>query len=580
MAPKAKRSTVASRRRANDRNLARREAVKLLNGLALEVGLKAVKVKAAAPAVETLARLLEPRCQDDGRPERLRSAVASYLASGGAFSTPVLLTPALGTLAQGPEQPDVDGDVPPPILRHKLFERGFQLNSKAFMLMSNSRLFTEGTWPAFLAWVRDKRRSLGARRWAACLEESQHAAPPPGTTTARLRVFHAHAYLWWTDGQGLRRRNTNDLVFEGARPRVDVCTCHATKGRALRLAAAHGLWYVAVMKSGTAFAETNFVAWRDYVPRAEWLRSLWEAHKPTDAMYANYSAQLRSGHANRKRDLTELEADEKRRAVRDHVAKELARLNAAGVFQPLRPFPEADEFVKAFEDLKRCRRPILAVVGGTNLGKSVLAADVLRRVGEVLGLPEFSEVTVEDDDFLDLTDFDLRYHCGVLLDGIGDAAVLKKNREVLQGRPKACRAGRSPTMRFSTLYTLCRRAVVVTFDLSANNLHMLRTDHWLSNRKNVIQLHLTSPAWQAAATTPAPGPSCPRDEMASWTVAGVVAFAKAQDLAGPSAGLFSSGVNGADLLTLDERTLVDDVRLTPWGARKVLRARDAYLSGK
>ena len=68
--------------------------------------------------------------------------------------------------------------------------------------------------------------------------------------------------------------------------------------------------------------------------------------------------------------------------------------------------------------------------------------------------------------------------------------------------------------------------------------------------------------------------------MASWTVAGVVAFAKAQDLAGPSAGLFSSGVNGADLLTLDERTLVDDVRLTPWGARKVLRARDAYLSGK
>ncbi len=48
MAPKAKRSTVASRRRANDRNLARREAVKLLNGLALEVGLKAVKVKAAA----------------------------------------------------------------------------------------------------------------------------------------------------------------------------------------------------------------------------------------------------------------------------------------------------------------------------------------------------------------------------------------------------------------------------------------------------------------------------------------------------------------------------------------------------
>ncbi len=34
----------------------------------------------------------------------------------------------------------------------------------------------------------------------------------------RRRVFHTHAYLWWTDGLGLRRRNTDDLVFKGVRP--------------------------------------------------------------------------------------------------------------------------------------------------------------------------------------------------------------------------------------------------------------------------------------------------------------------------------------------------------------------------
>ena len=49
--------------------------------------------------------------------------------------------------------------------------------------------------------------------------------------------------LWWTDGVGFQRKNTDDLVFDGVRPRVDVCTCQATKGRPLRLAAAQGLWY-------------------------------------------------------------------------------------------------------------------------------------------------------------------------------------------------------------------------------------------------------------------------------------------------------------------------------------------------
>ena len=35
--------------------------------------------------------------------------------------------------------------------------------------------------------------------------------------------------------------------------------------------------------------------------------------------------------------------------------------------------------------------------------------------------------------------------------------------------------------------------VVATFDLSASNLHLFKTDHWLSDPRNVIQLHLTSP---------------------------------------------------------------------------------------
>ena len=48
-------------------------------------------------------------------------------------------------------------------------------------------------------------------------------------------------------------------------------------------------------------------------------------------------------------------------------------------------------------------------------------------------------------------------------------------------------------MMYSYAYTLCRRAAVVTMDLSAKNVHLLDTDHWLSNPKNIITLRLTEP---------------------------------------------------------------------------------------
>ena len=189
-------------------------------------------------------------------------------------------------------------------------------------------------------------------------------------------------------------------------------------------------------------------------------------------------------------------------------------------------------------------------------------------------------MTVKDDSFLDFADLDVQRHAGVLLDGMGDALVLKQNREVFQGRPKMCKANRSPTMRFSTPYTLCKRAVVVTFDLSAANLHLFASDHWLSDSKNVTLLRLTAPAWETGAPLGAVVAASPTELMKTWTVDNVVAFAHARDLAGPAAALFSNAVNGLDLLALDLDTLVNDARLTPFAAREILSARGAFLWGK
>ena len=116
-------------------------------------------------------------------------------------------------------------------------------------------------------------------------------------------------------------------------------------------------------------------------------------------------------------------------------------------------------------------------------------------IGGALGLTKYLEITVEDSVTLDLSEYNLEEHVGVVLDGVGDVKTLWVNREALQGRPKATKAGKSATGMYSYPYTFASRAVIATFDLSAKNLHLFETDHWLSQRKNVIVLRLTSPAY-------------------------------------------------------------------------------------
>ena len=85
------------------------------------------------------------------------------------------------------------------------------------------------------------------------------------------------------------------------------------------------------------------------------------------------------------------------------------------------------EFIACHDGAARFRRPILAIVGGTRLGKSMLAVDILKRIAGCLNLPSFLEITVEDSEQMDLADFDRGQHAGVILDGVGDAYFLKRN---------------------------------------------------------------------------------------------------------------------------------------------------------
>ena len=463
-----------------------------MNALAVEAfaGQAAVEPKTAtATQVEGLVKLLERRLHSNAELTQLQAATRTWSDNGGKLSSDVV---------------EEDIGSAPYVLRHRVLRPSFKLKSKAFMLTYNSEAFSVESWGRFKDFVVGLATRFGARAWAACLEKSLRSATP--------NVHHCHAYLLWTDGVGIEIRNLDLFFFEQVRPRVDVCVARMAT-TSPHTAALHGLWYVSVFKEGTVMSETNYKPGERYKPKATWLQALFEDRKMCLDDYLSMSATwFPVGHASRKRDAEEAFRDQKTRRAHKHVKDEMRALQAAQAWREPRSFPEVDSFVTFFDATPRWRRPALLIVGPTHVGKSLLAGSVLTRVGGMLGLSDssFLEVTVEEDGALDFADFDIDRHSGVLLDGVADVAVLKRHRETLQGRPKIVKGARSPTMKHSYEFSLARRAVIITMDLSASSLGLLETDHWLSDRRNLLILRLLEPAWEGA---PRVAPALPQGHL-------------------------------------------------------------------
>jgi len=362
--------------------------------------------------------------------------------------------------------------------RHKVLKANFRLDSKAFMLTYNSRAFDLQTWGAFKSFTETTAMSLRATGWSACLEEAG-------------KKYHMHAYYFWNNGEGVKLRNIDKLIFRTVHPRVD--RCNVSHPPLFKKAAEHGMWYVYVKKLGTIYSDSNYKPWQSYVPDASWLVSLWTARKMTHEQYEELSSTFRSGHASRMRDLESVRHTERALAVRKHLLHEKKDLEKIKL-NDFRTYPEIEEFVSYFMRPSR-RRPILAIIGPTGTGKSELAASTLRRICKILSVSDFVEVTVGDNGSLDLSDFNIEMHGGILLDGVGDAQMLADHRETLQGRAKEDRGGKSSTMMYAYSFTLARRAVVATMDNAASNLTFFGNHHWLSDQKNVIALRWTAAAW-------------------------------------------------------------------------------------
>ena len=88
---------------------------------------------------------------------------------------------------------------------------------------------------------------------------------------------------------------------------------------------------------------------------------------------------------------------------------------------------------------------------------------------------------------------------------------------------------------------------------------------------------------------PPPGTAPQQDEppeesraeaILTWTVAHVKTFLSARDLRGLAEVCYSNGVNGMDLAGFAPETLGEELRLTPFQVKKLLKARDAFLAGE
>ena len=135
-------------------------------------------------------------------------------------------------------------------------------------------------------------------------------------------------------------------------------------------------------------------------------------------------------------------------------------------------------------------------------------------------------------------------------------------------------------MVFAVPYTLARRAVVATFDLTAANLHLLKTNHWLTESPNVCVVRISAPAWAAGDPSSVITPS-PTSTVAAWTTDEVAMFFAQQDADGLGNALRGNSVNGSDLLAFTSwMDLHQELHMTPFAAKKILRLRDAFLKGE
>ena len=466
-------------------------------------------------------------------------------------------------------------------------QKYFRIQATAVLLTYNS--FADlAVWERFKTFVTANRKRWKVLYYCATME------------LCLSKKRHIHLML-----QFLKKMNTNshDFEFEGKKPNcrvnrnnlhVDYCG-EGTGGNCPQKSFDRGFFYVFADKIGTCRDASGAICvWGNYAPvwtslrltyqvMAPWIDKLWTQRKLSHAVYDTYVVDVRQGVPMRRRNLREVMAAEDERADQAELEANVKRIRGdetlhrgmkPSVLADLRPW--RDQFL-----VDNHRFSLLLILAPSFCGKTELATALFHNalVCDVGQLVDF---------FPDaLRRFQRGKHDAIVLDDVRDLAFLVRQQHVFQSKyQKTTEFAQTPGGVCSYNKYLYRVPFIATANYSTINLHLLDTDDYLSRRQNCHVYKLTEPPFEGAAAAAESPPleltatpaATPAEIMGSWSVAATACWLEKVELLGAAAAARDNGIAGADLLVAIEDTFVSDLRLTPFLAKKIIKARDAYLA--
>ena len=453
--------------------------------------------------------------------------------------------------------------------------RHFRIQSQGVLLTLSLKNAGIDAWPRFVQHVRRNRKLWRVKHWGATMETFEDGS------------LHVHLMLQFTCAVDVP---SSQFCFEGIRPNArpswsDYLGENFSR-RSPQISLDRGFFYVWADKIGTQrmpdgsicvdgdYAPVWTTARKKYKVLRKWPQNLWESRKLTHEVYDELLFETRQNVIGAKRNLDavrnrefDLLEEEEMEAVKKRIR------GNPDIYRPFKRVPQAERWIEGFQR-DALRFPVLFVLAPSGAAKTEWAKSMFKcplelKIGNLMHFPE------------KMRTFNRRIHDAVILDDVRDLEFISQHQHVLQGKyDERVEFASTPGGQCAYKRWLYRVPFVVTVNYSTANLDYFKTNDWLSKLDNCVLIEFSEAPLEGSSESPPPSMVPPQDAMKEWSVSCLRTFLRARDLQGLGDVCYTNGVNGGDLFGFeDEGSLVRDLRLTPFQARKLLSARSLFLEG-
>jgi len=332
------------------RNAERSEAARVLRGVAAQYDVDRVPDNASFARVSNMkAAVLQAEGLTAEHRQEAERAWSAYMATWPAPGPGEAEREEAQPAQAAPEQKEKEW---------KFHAAQLTYNATVGEWAATDKAVLKALFERFVAFLCATASFIGAAGASATMEQS----------TKKGEHVHIHSYFHLA--KEFRKKGADALscfVFEGIRPHVEPNTA---RGNAFKGAVNMGHFYVVVEKVGSLFQWTDYPPWEAYGVEAWWLDNWLKQGKLTRKTYLSLAARVTVGFQRRLADVRAAERYEQEVAVEEQVALETSA--AGSLLRNVKTFPEVDQFLELFRlSHNLLRRPMLAIIGATNLGYQV-----------------------------------------------------------------------------------------------------------------------------------------------------------------------------------------------------------------